>query len=109
MNRRAHERALDRLYQVLDKDPEDEKGNLDYKLIQLQLKIFAILDTRLNGPITHKHEVTTKNLHLGVSASEIQKLFKESQREAEDLGRQSTVLIESDFEKIHEVETKGHK
>ena len=84
-NRRAHDRALDRLYQVLDLDPAPEGGKINTALINLQLKIFAVLDNRLNGPITHKHEITTKNLHLGISADQVQKLYSETQREVDKL------------------------
>jgi hypothetical protein len=86
-NRRAHDRGLDRMYQVLDIDPcPVPGGKVNTALIALQMKIWAMLDTRLNGPITHKHEITTKNLHLGISADQVQKLYNETQREVEKMG-----------------------
>lgn len=109
MNRRAHERGLDRLYQVLDKEPVDENGNVDYKLVQLQMKIFAMIDTRINGPLTHKHEITTKNVHLGISAADVQKLYNQTQKEVENMGKQDIVLDQADMQYVDVLEPAWKK
>lgn len=100
MNRRAHDRGLDRMYEVLDTNPVSEDGKVDYKLIALQLKIWAVLDTRINGPVTHKHEITTKNLHLGISAEEVKKLYTETDREIKSLAKQDIVIHEDDLKEV---------
>ena len=108
-NRRAHERGLDRLHSILEIDPVDHKtGKTNTALINLQIKIFALLDTRLNGPITHKHEITTKNVHLGITADQVQKLYQETQQQVEKLSEQDIVLRDSDIIEIqtHEPDYK---
>lgn len=84
-NRRAHDRALDRLHEILELDPVGKDGKINNALINSQLKIFALLDARINGPITHKHEITTKNVHLGITADQVQKLYAQTQKEVEKL------------------------
>jgi hypothetical protein len=84
-NRRAHDRGLDRLHQILEIDPVGPDGKINNSLINSQLKIFALLDARLNGAITHKHEITTKNVHLGITADQVHKLYEQTQKEVEKL------------------------
>lgn len=99
-NRRAHSRGLDRLYQILDVDPISENGKANTALINLQIKIFALLDARLNGPIAHKHEITTKNVHLGITSEQVQKLYIDTQKEVEQMGEPDVVLRNKDIIEI---------
>jgi hypothetical protein len=100
-NRRAFERSLDRLHQILDLDPVNEvTGKVNTSLINLQIKIHAILDARLNGPIAQRHEITTKNVHLGITADQVKKLYEETQRDVAKLTERDTVLRNSDIIEI---------
>lgn len=87
MNRMAYQKGIERLYDILDLPLVGPDGKVNAGLAGLQLKIVALLDVRLNGPITHKHEInqTNRNVHIGVSAAQVQKLFEQSMRETQQL------------------------
>jgi hypothetical protein len=84
MNRMAYQKGIEKLYDILDLPVTDKDGKVNASLANLQMKIFALLDVRLNGPITHKHEIsqTNRNVHIGVSADQVKKLFEQAQKEA---------------------------
>jgi hypothetical protein len=91
LNKMAYSKALDRLYDILELPLTDKSGKVNTALANLQMKVFALLDTRINGPITQKHELTTKNVHIGVSADQVKQLFQQTQKEVEALNTKDEV------------------
>ena len=85
LNRMAYQKGIERLYDILDLPLVDARGKVNAGLANLQLKIVALLDVRLNGPITHKHEITSRNVHVGVSAEQVKKLFDQTMQETRQL------------------------
>lgn len=85
MNRMAYQKGIERLYDILDLPLVNADGKVNNGLATLQLKIVALLDVRLNGPITHRHEINTKNVHIGVSADQVKKLYEQAMKETAGL------------------------
>lgn len=64
-----HYQAYCSLSEIIREPTTDDHGNFDLKLAHLKVKIFEIMDARINGPIVqlHKHDVTNKNLNLNAN------------------------------------------
>jgi hypothetical protein len=80
--------GLGRMRGVLDLDPVGPDGKVNTKLLELQLKITAMMDMRLNGAIAQKVQIEQKNmnmnLHLTRTSGEISGLLESGNMEELD-------------------------
>lgn len=67
--REAHDFGLSKMREILDQDAISNRAKPDTKLLDLQLKIFTMLDQRLKGGYTQRQEV--KSLQITASAADV--------------------------------------
>jgi hypothetical protein len=93
------ELGLERLRDILVMDPNEKGGKKNTKLMELQLKIAAMMDMRLNGAIAQKLQVEQKNTNLTYqlrgTAQEIQNLVET--RNMEDIDKKLEALRKKDL------------
>lgn len=97
------ELGLDQLRETLELPHIESNGKVNTKLLELKLKITAMMDMRMNGAIAQKVQIEQKNmnmnLHLRNSADEISGLIEsknmeELDRKLADLRKKEAMLTQ---------------
>ena len=90
--------GMKRMRQILDLPETDANGKINTKIIELKLKVTAMVDMRVNGAPTQKVHQITQNLTSGISAT------KSDVKELVNSGDMATIQ-----KRIEEIESEKRK